>query len=122
MKRAKLPLMYLLLASVAAVPVWFQAHAAARPGPRVVEISARRFGFTPGEITLKKGEPVTLRLSTEDVKHGFFVKGLGLDADIIPGTTAEITFTPQTTGKFLSVCDNFCGSGHGDMRMAIVVE
>jgi cytochrome c oxidase subunit 2 len=122
MKRAKLPLIYLVLASVASVPVWFQAHAAARPGPRVIEISARRFGFTPREITLKKGEPVTLRLSTEDVKHGFFVKALSLDADIIPGTTAEITFTPQTTGKFVSVCDNFCGSGHGDMRMTIVVE
>lgn len=122
MKRAKLPLIYLLLASVAAVPVWFQAHAAPRPAPRVIEISAQRFGFTPGEIKLKKDEPVTLRLTSEDVKHGFFVKALNLDADIIPGTTAEITFTPQTTGKFLSVCDNFCGSGHGDMRMTIVVE
>src|SRR4029077_1085152 len=122
MKRAKLPLIYLVLASVASVPVWFQAHAAARPGPRVIEISARRFGFTPRKTTRKKAEPVTLRLSTEDVKHGFFVKALNLDADIIPGTTSEITFTPQTTGKFVSVCDNFCGSGHGDMRMTIVVE
>ena len=92
------------------------------PSPRVIEITAKRFGFSPQEITLKKGEPVTLRFTTQDVKHGFFSKMLKLDADIVPGKPAELTFTPQTAGKFVTVCDNFCGSGHGDMRMTIVVE
>lgn len=89
---------------------------------RVVEISAKRFEFTPNQITLKKGQSVTLRLTSQDVKHGFFVKRLNLDADIVPGKATDVTFTPQTAGKFTSVCDNFCGVGHGDMRMTIVVE
>ena len=39
--------------------------------PRVVTISAKRFEFTPNQITLKRGEPVTLRVSAEDRDHGF---------------------------------------------------
>jgi cytochrome c oxidase subunit 2 len=90
--------------------------------PRVIEITAKRFEFSPNQITVKKGHPVTLRLTSQDVKHGFFVKELKLDADLHPGKPTEVTFTPQTAGKYLSVCDNFCGSGHGDMLMTIVVE
>ena len=90
--------------------------------PRIIEITAKRFGFSPGEITLKRGETVTLRFGSQDVKHGFFSKALKLDADIVPGKTTELTFTPETAGKFVTVCDNFCGAGHGDMRMTIVVQ
>ena len=97
-------------------------HAKAKEAPRVVAISAKRFEFSPNQITLKKGEPVTLRLATEDVKHGFFSKALQLDADLVPGETKEVTITPQTAGMFTTICDNFCGSGHGNMKMTIVVE
>jgi len=90
--------------------------------PRIVEITAKRFEFTPKEITLKQGETVTLRLTTEDVTHGFFMKTLGIDAVIEPGHSTEITITPQTTGSFTTICDHFCGEGHGNMHMKIVVE
>ncbi|HJY85524.1 MAG TPA: cupredoxin domain-containing protein [Candidatus Acidoferrales bacterium] len=90
--------------------------------PRMVTISAKRFEFSPNQITLKKGEPVTLQLTAEDVKHGFLQKTLKIDADIVPGKTTEVTFTPQMTGTFTTICDNFCGSGHGNMKMTILVE
>ena len=96
--------------------------ARAQGAPRVVEIMAKRFEFTPKEITLKQGETVTLRLTTEDVTHGFFMKTLGIDAVIEPGHPTEITLTPQTTGSFTTICDHFCGEGHGNMHMKIVVE
>jgi len=38
----------------------------------VVEITAKRFAFSPDKITLKKGQTVKLRLHSEDVTHGFF--------------------------------------------------
>ncbi len=109
-----------ILVAASAVTTSFRAKAAA--SPRVVAISAKRFEFNPSQITLKKGEPVTLRLTTEDVKHGFLQKALKIDGDIVPGKTTEITFTPQTAGTFTTICDNFCGSGHGNMKMTIVVE
>ncbi len=88
---------------------------------RVIAITAKRFEFTPNEITVKKGQPVTLRLTSLDVKHGFFARRLNIDADICPGKTTEVTSTPGTTGKFVTMCDDFCSAGHSDMRMTIVV-
>ena len=90
--------------------------------PRVVAIAARRFEFVPKEITLKQGETVTLRLTSEDVTHGFFMKTLGIDAVIEPGRVTDVTITPQTTGSFTTICDHFCGEGHGNMHMTIVVQ
>ena len=43
----------------------------AQESPRRVEVVAKRFEFTPSEITLKKGEPVILVLTSKDVQHGF---------------------------------------------------
>jgi len=89
---------------------------------RVVTITARRFEFVPKQITLKQGETVTLRLTSEDVTHGFYMKTLGIDAVIEPGQPTDVTITPQTTGGFTTICDHFCGEGHGNMHMTIVVE
>jgi len=95
--------------------------ARAQGTPRVVEITAKRFEFNPKEITLKQGETVTLRLTTEDVTHGFFMKKLKIDEVIEPGKPSEITLTPETAGNFLTICDHFCGVNHGNMNMTITV-
>ncbi len=107
----------LAAALLAAVPLPGRAE-----GPRVVEITARRFQFTPAEIHLRKGEPVVLRLRSEDVVHGFFERTLGIDATITPGPATELRITPTTPGRHTVICDHFCGSGHGGMKMTIVVE
>ncbi len=90
--------------------------------PRVITIAAKRFAFSPSEVRLKKGEPVTIRISSADVTHGMYMKALGIDAEIEPGKTTEVTFTPQVTGRFSAICDHFCGAGHGNMHMDFVVE
>lgn len=89
---------------------------------RVVDITAKRFQFTPNEIKLKRGEKVKLVLHSEDVVHGFFSRPLGIDTEVKPGTPTEVVITPQTAGRFLTICDHFCGSGHGNMNLTIVVE
>ena len=96
-----------------------RAHADDIP---VVEITAKRFAFTPDKITLKKGQTVKLRLHSEDVTHGFFLRPLKLDEEIPAGQTIEVTVTPQTAGTFMTICDHFCGANHGNMTMTIVVE
>ncbi len=90
--------------------------------PKVIEIVAKRFQFTPNQITLKKDEPVVLRLRTEDVTHGFYMKKLGINATIEPGKSTDVPITPHEVGKFVTICDHFCGSGHGNMHMTMVVE
>ncbi len=90
--------------------------------PRVVEITAKRFQFTPSEVNLKKDEPVILRLHSEDVTHGFYMKKLGIDATIEPGKTTDVPLTPHEAGRFVTICDHFGGVGHGNMKMTLVVE
>ena len=89
--------------------------------PRVIEITAKRFQFAPGQLTLKKGEEVVLRLHSEDVTHGFYSKPLGIDATIEPGKTTEVPITPAAAGKYVVICDHFCGAGHGNMKLTIEV-
>lgn len=88
----------------------------------VVDITAKRFAFSPDQITLKKGKTVKLRLRSEDVTHGFFLRPLKLDEEIPAGGTAELLVTPQQTGTFTTICDHFCGANHGNMNMTIIVE
>jgi cytochrome c oxidase subunit II len=88
----------------------------------VVETTAKRFAFTPDKVTLKKGQTVKLRLHSEDVTHGFFLRPLKLDEEIPAGQTVDVTVTPQTAGTFTTICDHFCGANHGNMNMTIVVE
>ena len=92
------------------------------PQAQTVEILAQKFNFTPDELKLKKGVPADLELTTLDRLHGFDVPGLGLRAEIVPGQTTHVKFTPDKAGRYLFHCDVFCGEGHEDMDAAIIVE
>jgi cytochrome c oxidase subunit II len=89
--------------------------------PKAIAVIAKRYEFSPKEITLNVGETVKLELRTDDVTHGFFVKPLGIDEVIVPGKTTEVVLTPRTAGRYTTICDHFCGGGHGAMKMTIVV-
>jgi len=93
----------------------------ASDNPKVIEITAKKFEFTPSEITLKKGEPVILRMTTADRVHGFMSKPLKFDTDIPVGKTTDVAVTPDTAGDFTVICDHYCGSGHGGMKMKVTV-
>ncbi|HUS13334.1 MAG TPA: cupredoxin domain-containing protein [Pyrinomonadaceae bacterium] len=96
-------------------------RANALPTEREIHITAKKFEFTPDTITVKKGESVVLVVSSQDRKHGFNLRAFGIRADIDPGATARIRFTPNKTGKFTFSCDVFCGEGHEDMTGTIIV-
>jgi cytochrome c oxidase subunit 2 len=95
--------------------------ARANDKPKVIEISAKKFEFTPSAITLKKGEPVIIRLTSSDRVHGFMSKPLKIDTDIPTDTTKDIAVTPDTAGDFTVICDHYCGTGHGNMKMKVTV-
>jgi cytochrome c oxidase subunit II len=90
--------------------------------PKVIDITAKRFAFSPDQIVLKKGETVTIRLHSEDVTHGFFMRKLKIDTEVEAGKTTDVTVTPDTPGSYTTICDHFCGANHGNMKMTIVVE
>ena len=88
----------------------------------VVEIHAKRFEFTPNLISLKKDQPVTIRLVSTDRAHGLLIEALKIDLDAEDGKPAEVTVTPREIGRFPAICDHYCGAGHGNMKMTVVVE
>ncbi len=96
----------------------------ARPRPvQKIEISASRFSFEPHEITVKKGEPVTISVSSTDVTHGLVIEELGIRTEVKKGEAEDLTVTPETAGTFEGKCAHFCGKGHGSMTLTVhVVE
>ncbi|MBT9566888.1 MAG: cupredoxin domain-containing protein [Thiobacillus sp.] len=89
---------------------------------QVIQVTAQRFTFTPSEIVVRKGQPVVLEFTSLDFVHGFNVPSLKLRADLPPGKTTRVSFTPEQVGLHPFVCDNFCGEGHEDMHGLIVVK
>jgi cytochrome c oxidase subunit II len=97
------------------------AMQAAQNEPQRVEITARQFAFTPGEIIVKKGQPVVLVIHSADVEHGLRLREFGVNVQIKPGKTLEVKFTPDKVGDFVGHCAVFCGAGHGSMEIKVHV-
>lgn len=95
--------------------------ARAQSAPQRIEITAKRFAFSPSEITLKKGQPVVLVLKSKDVAHGLRFRDLNVSVRVKAGGTAEVQFTPTQAGDFVGHCYVFCGSGHGSMAIKLHV-
>ena len=112
----KKTLMTILIAYAAmGVAVSTVVVGSASPKENVVKLAAKKFEFSPAEITVRKGEPVVLEINSEDVKHGFTLPDFGVRIDIKPGSVNRIAFTPDKAGRFTFACDVFCGAGHEDM-------
>ena len=95
--------------------------APAPDAPRRIDVSAKKFTYTPAEITVKKGESVVLILTTEDVIHGLKFKELNLNTKVDKGKPSELAFTPDKVGDFVGHCSVFCGYGHGSMTLTLHV-
>jgi len=119
-KRFMLPLLLAgaLAGSASSVPA-----AWAQPAPQRIEITVKRFAFTPSEITLKKGEPVVLVLKSLDVAHGMRIRELHVNLKVKAGQTSQVEFTPEKAGDFVGHCSVFCGVHHGSLAIRVhVVE
>lgn len=99
----------------------YMAAESAQPEEKVIKITAKRFNYTPAEVTLKKGVPVILEFTTLDVMMGFNLPDFNVRTDIVPGKTTRLRLTPDKTGTFIFLCDIFCGSGHEEMNGRITV-
>jgi cytochrome c oxidase subunit 2 len=110
-----------LVLALAAPTVVAARYAGGAGAPQRVTIDAKRFVFIPSEFTVKKGEPVTLVLTDEDVAHGIKFAEFNVNLKGAKGQTKEITFTPAVAGDFVGQCSNFCGKGHGDMKLTMHV-
>ncbi len=96
-----------------------------------VEVTAMQFAFLfhypkgdiiAGELHVPTGEPVTLKMESNDVIHAFWVPEFRLKQDVIPGQPTILNFTPTKPGRYPIICAELCGPYHGGMRSTVVVE
>ena len=90
--------------------------------PRVIELTARRFAYTPSEIALKAGERVVIAIRSLDFTHGMNLPDLHMRLDLVPGRITKLELQPRAPGVIDFVCDNFCGDGHEEMHGRFVVS
>lgn len=79
---------------------------------KIFEVKAKKFSYTPNFIKVNKGDTVKIRLISEDVTHGFFLDGYGIETSAHPGQDGSIKFVADKTGRFTFRCSVTCGEFH----------
>ena len=107
---------------------------------QVIEMTAKKYEYSPSPLRVKRGAKVQLRITALDRTHGFKInispdgsdkKGdLGLIFSsnnddcfkLEKGVPTAVEFVARTPGTYSFHCCNRCGIGHGGMKGQIVVE
>jgi cytochrome c oxidase subunit 2 len=64
---------------------------------------------------------VTLKISSSDVIHSWWIPTLGGKADAVPGQINRTWFRAPETGVYRGTCAELCGYNHAEMRAAVRV-
>jgi cytochrome c oxidase subunit II len=91
-------------------------------GSLMVSLRAEFYVFRPEQVRVPAGVPVTFRVTSPDVLHGFQIVGTNVNLTVAPGYVSEATTTFETPGEYLVVCNEYCGLGHHLMQGKIIVE
>lgn len=91
-------------------------------GGVVVSVVAQTFSFSPDPIEVPANRPVTFRLTSADVVHGFEVIGTNANAMVIPGYVSQFTVTFPQPGEYIVGCNEYCGTLHHNMVGKLIVK
>jgi cytochrome c oxidase subunit II len=82
---------------------------------------AQAFTYTPSKIFVPKGSTVHFKVTSTDVVHGFEIPATNVNMMITPGYVSEISYTFTKPGKYLILCNEYCGAGHQVMAVTLEV-
>lgn len=111
------------------IAAWVFAFAAAAFGAapsqnapiHEIQVVAKKYSFEPATIDVIAGERVRLVIRSADSVHGFTIDALKVDVQIPRGgEAATVEFDGPPAGTYEIACSEFCGSGHGHMKAALV--
>lgn len=83
-------------------------------GRITVTVVGMMFAWVPGELVVPAETPITFRLTSVDVIHGFQIVRSNGQAMMIPGYVSRFT-TTFAVGEYLIACNEYCGVGHHAM-------
>ena len=86
-------------------------------------LMAYRYGWTP-ELVLQEDTEYRIWISSADNLHGFSIVGgtQNLNLEISPNHASGVSLTPDAPGRYLVVCNEYCGLGHHKMMGYITVQ
>jgi mono/diheme cytochrome c family protein/plastocyanin len=121
MKRSELLSRILITAAIigaVGTPLYFWSRT-----PLIHAHIAEDGGWNPDVIQAKVGEPLHLKLTSDDVVHGFAVGQMDMQSvDILPGKVTDLTLTFDKPGIYTFFCTRWCGLNHWRMRGTIEVS
>ena len=80
-------------------------------------------GWNPDVIQAEVGKPLHLKITSDDVVHGFAVGQMDMrSVDILPGKVTEVTLNFDKPGIYAFFCTRWCGLNHWRMRGTIEVS
>jgi mono/diheme cytochrome c family protein/plastocyanin len=92
------------------------------PAVNLVARMPENGGWSHDVLRVRVGEPLRLRLSSEDVVHGFAVGKTDHPAvNIYPGQVSETVLVFDQPGRYTYYCTRWCGPNHWRMRGTIEV-
>ncbi len=122
MERLARVLLLLLILGAIAIPIgglWLNRTEAA------VEIRGRiaeEGGWMPGLLRARVGEPLELRLTSDDVVHSFAVgRHDSAEVEVLPGRWTMTSLLFEEPGTYTFYCTRWCGPNHWRMRGTIEV-
>jgi len=83
---------------------------------------AHIFSFDPQHLVIPLGAHVTFYVTSPDVEHGFSIPLTGVNTMVTPGWVSTVSHTFKAPGKFLLVCNEYCGAGHQMMAGDVEVK
>jgi cytochrome c oxidase subunit II len=108
-------------ATALAAVLLIRGAAAADRSVHEIQITASRYAFDPATIQVNAGEPVRIVIRSKDGVHGFSIPKLKIDVPVPKGgDPVTVEFTAPAAGRYEISCSEFCGSGHGQMKAALV--
>lgn len=93
----------------------------APPAGSDVYMVARLWNFWP-IIEFEKGKTYRLHLTSLDYNHGFSLQPNNINIQVVPGYQHVITVTPNQSGTYSVVCNEYCGINHHAMVGRIYVK
>jgi mono/diheme cytochrome c family protein/plastocyanin len=80
-------------------------------------------GWNPDVIQAEVGKPLHLKITSDDVVHGFAVGQMEMQSvDVLPGKVTDITLNFDKPGIYTFFCTRWCGLNHWRMRGTIEVS
>jgi len=91
-------------------------------GKHEIQVTLRKYEFSPGSLRVRKGEQVKLIMTAADHDHGFKLDEFDINQKIPEGRTVVVEFTADKAGAFQFRCSSVCGIGHRGMKGTLLVE